>query len=115
MSEHPESGYSQGLAAGRIAERLDGHDRHFEMINGSIRDLVGEMHALVLAVQRLGQAAEADRATVITTAEALEKQERQRRDQSVQRWSPMAKTLAVIGVLAAVAAAVAAIVYGLKG
>jgi hypothetical protein len=109
------AGYDAGLIAGRIAERLDGHDRHLEDINGAIKDLVSEVHAIGLAVQRLGDAADADRATVIKTATALKEADQARRDTSESRWSPMAKTIAVIGVIATVIAAVAAIIYGLTG
>jgi hypothetical protein len=114
VSEQPD-GYSLGLAAGRIAERLDGHDKHFTDINGSIGRLADEMHGMALAVQRLGQAADADRATVITTATALEKAAQARRDNSESRWSPTMRLTVIIAALAAVAGAVAAIVYGLRG
>jgi hypothetical protein len=112
----PDDGaYERGVSAGEIAQRLHDHDRHFEKINGSMGDVARELHGLTLAVQRLGDAADADRATVITTATALEKAGQARRDSSESRWSPMAKTIAVIGVIAGVVAAVAAAIYGLTG
>ena len=114
-ADNPGSGYNSGVIAGRIAERLDGHDTHFADINGSIKDLIGEVHGLRLDVQQLGLQAIARDATVVTTAAALKDADQARRDSAVQRWSPMAKALAVIGVLAAVAGVVVAIVYGLKG
>jgi hypothetical protein len=101
-----EGDYERGIAAGEIAQRLCDHDKHFADINGTIKDLVGEVHQVKLAVQRLGDAADADRATVKTTAEALEKQDKARRDQSESRWSPTAKVIAVIAALASVATVV---------
>jgi hypothetical protein len=122
VSEHPESDYRQGVAAGRTDERLDGHDKHFSEINGSIKDLISEVHGMRLAVQQLSLQAIARDATVVTTAAALKDadqarriQEQQRQEQSESRWSPMAKAIAIVGVLAAVVAAVAALVYGLRG
>lgn len=114
MSGWPGSDYALGVAAGRIAERLDGHDVHFADINGSIKDLTAETHGMRLDLQGLRDAADADRATVLVTAEALEKQERARRDQSESRWSPAARVIAVVGVIATLAAA-AAVIYGLTG
>jgi hypothetical protein len=110
-----DSAYGRGIAAGEVAQRLHDHDKHFDEINGSIKELIGEVHGMRLDVQRLGDAAESDRATVITTATALEKAAQARRDTSESRWSPMAKTIAVIGVIATVVAAVSAVIYGLTG
>jgi hypothetical protein len=108
-----DGGYSDGVTAGRIAERLDGHDKHFGEINGSIKDLIGEVHGMRLDVQRLGDAAESDRATVITTATALEKAAQARRDTSESRWSPTAKVIAIIGALAAVATVITLVLANL--
>jgi hypothetical protein len=111
----PDDAYERGVSAGEIAQRLKDHDRHFERLNGSLGDVARELHGLTLAVQRLGDAAEADRATVVTTATALEKQERQRRDQSESRWSPAMRLTVIIAALATVAGAIAAIIYGMTG
>ena len=105
MSE--PSSYDRGHVAGEIAARLADHDRHFAAINGSMGRLADEMHALVLGVQRLGDAADADRATVKTTATALKDADDARRDSTDQRWSPKAKLIAAV---AAVAAAIEALV-----
>ena len=110
----PDDGaYERGIAAGEIAQRLHDHDVHFGEINGSIKDLIGEVHGMRLAVQRLGDAAESDRATVITTATALEKAAQARRDTSESRWSPTAKVIAVIGALAAVATVITLVLANL--
>jgi hypothetical protein len=105
--------YQRGHAAGGIEERLAGHDRHFAAINGSLEKFVdqqarfvAEMHALTLAVQRLGDQAVSRDATAVTTAAALKAADEERRDRDDRSWSPVARVLAVIGGLAAVAAIV---------
>ena len=92
--------YQRGHIDGAISARLDQHDKHFEAINGSIAGLRDEMHTLTLAVQRLGDAMTADRATVLTTAAALKDAEDARRDKSDQSWSPWTKVIAVLGAVA---------------
>lgn len=102
------SDYDQGVIAGRIEARLAQHDKHFADLNGSIRELAGEVHNVVLAVQRLGDAAEADRATVIARAAALKEAEDTRRAQSETRWTPMARLITVIVAVAVVAGVIIA-------
>jgi hypothetical protein len=109
------SEFDQGRAAGEIAERLRGHDQHLARINGSMDRVADRLEALVrgnqelvLAVQRLGDAASSDRATVLTTAKALKDADDVRRDKTETRWSPMTRLLAVIGTLAALIAAIVA-------
>jgi hypothetical protein len=105
--------YERGIAAGEIAQRLRDHDLHFEALNGSLGDVARELRGLTLAVQRLGDAAESDRATVITTATALEKAAQARRDTSESHWSPAAKVIAIIGALAGVATVIALVLANL--
>jgi hypothetical protein len=108
MSETTGDAYDRGVIAGEIAARLAGHDKHFASINGSLATLASEMHDLVLAVQRLGDQAEANAKTVITTAAALKSAEEARRDKIEHSWSPVAKVLAVLaGVVGVVALVVA--------
>jgi hypothetical protein len=100
----PESeDYKRGHDAGGIAERLDSHDRHFALINGSLADMVREIHGLALALQRLADQAVARDATVLTTAAALKEAEEARRDKTEQGWAPWQKALAVVAGLVAVA------------
>lgn len=63
--------YDKGHVAGGIDARLAGHDEHFARINGSLADVANELREVKLALQRLGDAANSDRHTVITTAKAL--------------------------------------------
>jgi hypothetical protein len=105
MTETPEAAYTRGETAGGIRARLEGHDRHFAAINGHLADLALEMHQLTLAVQRLGDQAEASAATVITTAAALKAADDARRREADRSWSPVAKALAVVGGIAALLAA----------
>ena len=91
--------YDKGLEAGKVLQRLDGHDLHFARINGSLESVSKEMHALTLAVQRLGDQAVSRDATVITTAKALKDAEDARRDKTEQSWSPLTRLSLVLGVL----------------
>lgn len=105
--ESSSGAYDRGVVAGEIAARLAGHDKHFASINGSLAKIAEEMHGLRLAVQRLGDQAEANAATVLTTAKALKEAEEARRDKSDQSWSPWQKLFAGLGALAALAGIVA--------
>jgi len=102
--ETSDEAYDRGHLAGEVATRLAGHDRHFEMINGSLADVARELHELTLGVQALVQRADSDAATRITTAAALKDAEDVRRNRSDSSWSPWARGLLVLGGLAAVAA-----------
>ena len=102
MADEP-SQYERGVAAGEIAARLRGHDEHLAAINGSMADVARQLKALVLEVQWLADAAEADRRTVVTTAKAL-------KDASDAGWSPWARAGAMLAALAATGGAIAAII-----
>ncbi len=101
MAEPSE--YQRGVTAGGVETRLANHDKHFARINGSLEDMVRQLEALVLAVQRLGDQAVSRDATVITTASALKDAEEARRTTAEQQWSPKAKMLTVVGTLIALA------------
>ena len=103
MTTAEPGSYDAGVIAGRIEQRLAQHDRHFADINGSVRELVTEMHAQTLASQRLADSAEADRQTAVTLARALKEQSDARRLSSETHWSPAARLIAVLVALAALA------------
>jgi hypothetical protein len=86
---------------GKIDQRLDGHDKHFDQINGSLKDVAANLSDLNLGIQRLVDSAEADRATVLTTAKALKDAEEARRDKGEARWSPVQRLAALLGSMAA--------------
>jgi hypothetical protein len=92
---------------GRVDATLDDHSAHLRKINGSIDRFADVVEKLTLAVQRLGDAADADRQTVKVTAEALEKQDQTRRDKGDAHWTPFQRGIAAI----TGAAALAGIVY----
>lgn len=108
MSDPPVPGggdaYARGAEAGEIRERLASHDRHFASINGSLAKVATEMHDMTLAVQRLGDQAEAGNRSAAATAQAVRDAQAARLARSAEVWSPWQKTFAV---LAAVATAVA--------
>lgn len=95
---------------GRVDAELAEHAQHLKQINGSIGRFADNLHDLVLAIQRLADAAEADRSTVKTTASALREAEEARRDKSAAGWTPVQRLLAVVAGLAALAT-VAGIVW----
>jgi hypothetical protein len=104
----PDDAYERGVSAGEIVQRLNDHDRHFTALNGSLGDVARELGRLTLAVQRLGDAADADRATVKTTATALKEADQARRDTSASHWSPLTR----FGIAVAALAAVVTIITG---
>lgn len=110
MPDEPPTAYDRGVAAGEIAARLAGHDKHFAAINGHLADMSESLHGLRLAVQRLGDQAEANQSTVLTTATALKDAEEARRDKSEQTWSPWQKLFAGLGAAAALTAVIGLIV-----
>jgi hypothetical protein len=59
MTESPQAAYDRGSAAGELAERLAGYDRHFERINGSIEKGANAQADLAKQVQRLADQADA--------------------------------------------------------
>lgn len=107
--------YARGVAEGQILERLAGHDDHFRQINGSMARVADEMHQLVLQVQRLGDAAESDRQTVVKTAAALKEASAARQDTSEQRWSPMLRLFAAVSAVAALLSALTVVFVLLRG
>jgi hypothetical protein len=105
MPETAQEAYDRGELAGQIAARLAGHDRHFEVINGSLAKVADGLHELTMAVQRLGDQAVSRDATVVTTAAALKDADAARRDKSDRSWSPLARLSAAAGVAAALLSA----------
>lgn len=53
MAEHESGSYDAGHIAGRIDERLAGHDEHFKRINGSIERSAKAQESLTLAIKSL--------------------------------------------------------------
>jgi len=96
--------YGKGLEAGKVLQRLDGHDAHLERINGSMEKVATELAGVKLALQRLADQAVSRDATVITTAAALKDAEQARRDQAERSWSPVSRLSLVLGVLVSLTA-----------
>jgi hypothetical protein len=109
-----ESEFDRGHTAGEIAARLEGHDRHFQTINGSLERIAGSLEQQTLAIQRLGDQAESAAKTVITTASALKDAEDVRRSKTEQSWSPVQKALAVIGAFVTVTGLIVTIVLAVN-
>lgn len=92
----------QGYAAGKIDERLEGHDRHFALINGSLEKVATNLAIQTLAIQSLVDQAKASEATVLATAKALKEADEARRNKSDSSWTPVQRLIAVVGGLAVV-------------
>jgi hypothetical protein len=110
VSETPQEAFARGVDAGRIEARLDGHDQHFQSINGQLVKIFERLSSMDAGVQLLAQQAISRDATVITTAAALKDAEEARRQKTETRWTPLTRMVAVIGALAGVAAIVTLIV-----
>ena len=107
----PESAeYDRGVAAGEIAQRLKEHDGHLGAINGSIDATAKALDRLTMTVQRLADAADADRAKALALATGLKDADEVRRNTETQRWSPMTRIGLVLGAVAAGIAIVAFLV-----
>ena len=112
--------YDRGVAAGEIAQRLHEHDKHFEKINGSIADtgsaltkLTGDttaaLNKLTGTVQRLADAADADRAKALALATGLKEADDARQQKAGERWSPLTRLGIAAGMIASTLTALAII------
>jgi hypothetical protein len=115
MTETNQQAYNRGEDAGRIAQRLDGYDEHFNVINGSIAASALAMREMALQIQRLTdqsiadskerkQVAEAVEKSRRETAEAVESERAVRADRSTTAWTPFARIFAVVAFVAGVLA-----------
>lgn len=91
---------SDDYERGRVDELLRQHGDHLSKINGSMEHVADELHGLRLDIQKLTQAADSDRGTVITTAKALRDAEETRRARAERGWSPFQKFSVVIASIA---------------
>lgn len=111
------SDYERGHKQGGVEEQISEHGRRLDKINGTIVDftralneqkvdITKAMGRLELAIQRLGDQAEANAATAIVTARALKDAEEARRAKAEQSWTPIGKMIAALGAVAAIATVV---------
>lgn len=109
-------------ARGVQDQRLQGHDDHFDRINGSqikaakqLTLLTMEVAGLRMDLQRLTDAVQSNQLTVATTAKAVEAErkstaeavETQRttiRDSAEKRWSPLTRTVSITAIVGALTA-----------
>jgi hypothetical protein len=115
------SDFDRGVAAGQIEQRLKEHDQHLMRINGSMGDVATQLSGVKMQLQRMADSMDADRRTVLTTAEALEKERAStatalatekttQKETADRKWSPVQRLIAVIIALASVAGAITAVV-----
>jgi DNA-binding MarR family transcriptional regulator len=94
--------YERGKIQGATDTKLAEHSEHLAKINGSMGLVAQRLESISLTLQRLADAMDADRATVVTTATALEKAELARREKLASGWSRKDKFITVIVALAIV-------------
>jgi len=97
------SAYDHGHAAGQIAGQLTALSARVGEMSATLSRLADAQASLVLQLQRLEDAAAADRETVLATARALKDADETRQAASERRWSPLARLGAAVGALAALA------------
>jgi len=101
-----EEAYDRGVTAGQIDQRLKEHDQHLNRINGSMEKVATNLGELTMQIQRLADAAEADRRTVVVTAAAL-------KEATEKTWSPLARWGVAAGIIAAVGTVLAIVLANL--
>lgn len=95
--ETSREAFVRGQASGKVDARLEGHDDHFQRINGSISELIAEVRGVSRAVQQLADKFEASEKTVVTTAAAL----KDAKAVEQEGWSPLARWSTGIGIVVA--------------
>jgi hypothetical protein len=78
MAEEPTA-YDQGHEAGRVAQKLEEHDKHFKRINGSIESTGVSLRYLGEQVNKLREESRVRDERVIAAAEALASETETRR------------------------------------
>jgi len=91
MSDEVAAAHAEGFAAGKIEQRLDGHDAHFNRINGSLEHVADELRELTMVVK-----------ANLVSAEATEKVVGERRTEG---WSKRERLIGAAGVAAVLLAA----------
>src|ERR1035438_8207184 len=102
-----DRGVSAGVTAGQIAQRLLEHDQQLGKVTVSMDTVASKLTGVEMALQRMADSMDADRATVIKTALALKEADDARRTKGEQRWSPLARVAATATTIAAVLSATA--------
>ncbi|WP_326556354.1 hypothetical protein [Micromonospora sp. NBC_01796] len=113
-SSSENDAYNRGLDAGRIEQRLKGHDDHFRLINGSIDEMTQALQVLTdelrANVSRFSASATSDRRDAgerekiaVTVAAALMEKESSVREEKTQRWTAWQRLFAVLGAIVLVA------------
>lgn len=94
-AETPGQAFARGVTAGEVAEQLRRHEDHLDRINGSTERTAAALEVQALQLQRIADQMEADRKTVVVTAQAL-------KDRAESAWAPVARFGFVLMVAAAV-------------
>lgn len=98
-----QEAFARGVTAGEIAEQLRRHEDHLGRINGSIDRTADALEQQAMALQRMADSMEADRKTVVVTAQALKDEGEARRNVDDGKWLPVGRGLPVLMALFAFA------------
>lgn len=127
-SESHDEAFARGKVAGEVDQRLQGHDVHFDKINGSLEKVAANMAALnmqvqgnlaqvqgnlaqvSMQVQRLTDKLNANEVTTVATALALKNADEVRREEADRGWSPLARWSTAVGILVALLSVVVVVV-----
>jgi hypothetical protein len=98
----PSDEFERGKLAGTVQE----HDRRLNALNGSLRSIDGRLEQIELKQQHIIDAMNADRTTMVTTAQALKDANTLRREKaeaqyevSDRKWNMPSKVFATVGFL----------------
>ena len=113
-SSSEEEAYRRGVGAGRIEQRLQGHDDHFQKINGSIDSMTEALQSLTEELRAnvtlfsanvtsdRRDAGERERVAV-TVAAALVEKASSVREGKTNRWTAWQRWFAVVGAIILIA------------
>jgi hypothetical protein len=85
----PTSAYAKGVEAGEIAARLLNHDKHFEALNGSLKEIAKSLGLVTQGLQSINDQME-------TRDKVLKELEDARATKAARRWTPFTRVFAVL-------------------
>lgn len=95
-----EAAFERGRVIGQLTARLDGHDKHFEVINGSLEEIARALTAATVAIQTISVQLETKDKMMLAVSTALKESEVARVAEAENRWRRVAKVFAVVTMIA---------------
>lgn len=91
----PNEAYAKGVEAGEIAARLLNHDKHFEALNGSLKEIAKSLGMVTQGLQSINDQME-------TRDKVLAEVEQERIAKAAKRWTPYTRVFAAIAALSTI-------------